>query len=134
MVEVAATDEKQEERERCMIRDQLVEVRKRKEEDDEARNLVEEMQRNLDDAQNKSYEAERKLNRILWEYIEAFDKERGRPRIIMTKLWQLMQRRETKKLNLDKDLDEILSKIKQTGWSESTRKRRFWAQDEDEEQ
>ena len=134
MVEVAGTDENQEERERGMIRDQLVELRKRREEEDEARNLIEEMQRNLDDAHNKSYELEQKLNRILWEYIEVFDKERGRPRILMTKLWQLMQSRETKNLNLDRDLDEILSKIKQTGWSESTRTRRFCAQDEDEEQ
>ena len=47
MIEAAATDEKQEERERGMIRDQLVELRKRKEEEDEARNLIDEMQRNL---------------------------------------------------------------------------------------
>ena len=134
MVEVAATDEKQEERKRCRIRDKLVEFRKRTEKEDEARNLIEEMQRNLDDAQNKRYEAEQKLNGILWEHIEAFDKERGRPKIMMTKLWQLMQSRETKNLNLDKDLDEILSKIKQTGWSESARTRRFWAQAEDEDQ
>ena len=133
MVEVAATDEKQEERERCRIRDQLVDVRRRKEEEDEARSLIEEMQRNLDDAQNKSYEAEQKRNSILWEYTEAFDKERARPKITMTKLWHLMQSRETKNLNLDTDVDEILSNIKQTGWSESTRTRRFWAQDEDSE-
>ena len=82
----------------------------------------------------KSYDVEQKLNRILWEYIDAFDKERGRPRLIMTKLWQMMHSRETNNLNLDKDLDEILSKIKQTGWSESGKTRRFWAQDEDEEQ
>ena len=75
MVEVAATDEKQGERERCRIRDQLVEVRKREEEEDEARCLIEEMQRKLDAAQNKSYEAEQKLYSILWEYIEAFDKD-----------------------------------------------------------
>ena len=80
------------------------------------------------------HEAEQKLYSILWKYIEAFDKERGRPKIIMTKLLQLMQSRETKNLILDTDLDEILSKILQTGWSESTRARRFWAQDEDEEQ
>ena len=52
----------------------------------------------------------------------------------MTKLWQLTQSRETKNLNLDKDFDEILSKVNQTGWSESTRTKKFWAQDEDEEQ
>ena len=47
MIEAAATDEKQEERKRGMIRDQLVELRKIKEEEDEARNLIDEMQRNL---------------------------------------------------------------------------------------
>ena len=83
MVEIAVMDEKQEERERGMIRDLLGELRKRREEEDETRNLIEHMQRNLDEAQNKSHEVERKLNRILWEYIEAFDKERGRPRLIM---------------------------------------------------
>ena len=74
------------------------------------------------------------MNCILWEYSEVFDKERGRPRITMTKLWQMMQCRETKNLNLDKDFDETLSKIKRTVWSESTRTQKFWAQDEDEEQ
>ena len=78
--------------------------------------------------------AEQKLNSILWDCIEAFDKERGRLKSLMTKLWQLMQSRDTKNLNLEKDLDEIMSKIKQTGWSEAARTRRFWAQDEDEEQ
>ena len=92
------------------------------------------MQRNLDDAKKKSYEVEQKLNRILWEYIEAFDKERGRPRLILTKLWQIAQSRETKNLNLDKDFDEILSNIKQTCWSESTRTKSFWTQDEEEEE
>ena len=104
-----------------MIRDLLVKLRKRRDEEDEARNLIKEMQRNLDDAQNKSYEVERKLNLILWEYIEAFDKERGRPRPTMTKLWQLMQSRDTKNLNVDKDHDEILSKIKRTGWGRKTK-------------
>ena len=31
----------------------------------------------------------------------------------MTELWQMMQSRDTKNLNLDKDLDEILYRIKQ---------------------
>ena len=126
--------EKQEERERGMIRDLLGELRKRGEEEDEARNLIEEMQRNLDEAQHQSFEVERMLDRVHWEYIEAFDKERGRPQLIMTKLWQMMQSRDTKNLNLNKDLDEILSKIKQSGWNESTRTSRFWTQDEDEDQ
>ena len=51
------------------------------------------MQHNLEEAQHKSYEVERKLDRILWEYIEAFDKEWGRPQLIMTKLWQMMSHR-----------------------------------------
>ena len=52
MVVVAVMDETQEERERGMIG--LVELRKRREEVDEARNLIEEMQRNLDDARIKA--------------------------------------------------------------------------------
>ena len=49
MVEIADTDENHE-RERGMIRDLLVELPKRREEKDEARYLIEEMQRNLDEA------------------------------------------------------------------------------------
>ena len=44
------------------------------------------MQRNLDEAQNKSYEVERKLDRGLWEYIEPFDNAQGRPQLVTTKL------------------------------------------------
>ena len=112
----------------------LGQLQKRREEEDEARGLIEEMQRNLDEAQHDSFEVERKLDCVLWEYIEAFDKERGRPQLILTKLWQMMQSRDTKNVNLDKDLDEILSKIKQTGWNDSTRTRRFRTQDDDEDQ
>ena len=90
------------------------------------------MRRNFDEAQNRSYEVERELDQVLWEHIEAFDKEQGRPQLITTKLWQMMQSKDTKDLNLDEDRDEILSKIKQTGWTGSTRTKRFWTQDTDD--
>ena len=92
------------------------------------------MQRNLDDAQTWSHEAERKLDRVLGEYIESFEKEIGRPQLIMNKMWQMMQSRDTKNLNLDKDFEEIVSKVNQIGWDESTRTKGFWRQDEDEDQ
>ena len=98
-----------------MIRDLLGEHRKRREEEDEARNLIEEMQRNVDEAQNESNEFEQNPNRILWEHIKAFDKERERSRLMMTKnSGKMIQSRETKILSLEKDLGEILGKIKQT--------------------
>ena len=50
----------------------LVELRKRRDEEDEARNLIEEMQRNLDEAQNKSCDVEQKLNCILWGIHRCF--------------------------------------------------------------
>ena len=81
-----------------MIRDLLEQLQKRREEEDEARGLTEEVQRNLDEAQNRSYEVERKVDRVLWEYTEASDKEMVRPQLIMTKLWQMMQSRDTKKM------------------------------------
>ena len=46
MVEAAAIDERQEQKERSMIRDLLEQLQKRREEEDEARVLTEEMQRN----------------------------------------------------------------------------------------
>ena len=66
--------------------------------------------------------------------VDTFDKDRGRPKTIMTKLWQLMQSRDTNNLNLDKDLEVILSKMKQMGGSEEVKTRRRWAQDEGEDQ
>ena len=69
---------------RGRLRDWLVEFRTRKDDEDEARCLIEEMQRNIDTAQNKSYEAEQTLWRALWEYVETFDNERARPKTIMT--------------------------------------------------
>ena len=60
-----------------MVIDLLEELRKRREEEDEASHLIEEMQRNLDETQQKCFEVEQKLDRILLEKIEAFGKERG---------------------------------------------------------
>ena len=81
-----------------------------------------------------SYEAEQKLCSALWECVETFDKARGRPKTIVTKLEQRMQSRDTENLNLDKDPEEILFKMKQTRWCEEAKTRRFWALDEDENQ
>ena len=67
-----------------MIRDCWSSFKKTREEEDEARGLIEEMQRNFHEAQNKSYEVERKMDRVLREYIEAFDKERERPQLKRT--------------------------------------------------
>ena len=56
-----------------MICDLLEQFQKRNEEEDEVREMTEEMQRNLDETQHRSYEVERKLDRVLQEYIEACD-------------------------------------------------------------
>ena len=49
-------------------------------------------------------------------------------------MWQMMQSKDTKTLNLDKDFEEIMNKLKQAGWDESTKTKRFWTQEEDEDQ
>ena len=102
--------------------------------EDEAREVVEEMQRNLDEVQARTYETERKLDRVLGEYIDSFEKELGRPHHNMDKMWKMMQSRDTKTLNLDKDVEEITSEVKQAGWHESTKTTGFWRQYEDEDQ
>ena len=68
----------------------------------QARGLIEEMQRNLDEAQVRASETERKLGRVLREYIYSFEKEMGRPHHIMNKMWQMMQSRDTKTLTWTK--------------------------------
>ena len=131
MVEAAAIDERQETKERIVVKDLVEQLQKRREEEDEATGLMEEMQRNLDEAQRRSHEVERKLDRVLGEYIEAFEKEMRRPQLVMNKMWQRMRSRDTKNLNLDKDLEEIMSKVQQIGWNESTRTTGFCRQGED---
>ena len=44
----------------------------RKEEEDEERGLIEETQRNLDEAQSRCFEVERKLDRLLGEHTDSF--------------------------------------------------------------
>ena len=66
--------------------------------------------------------------------VKLFDKEMGRPQLILTKQWQMMQRRDTKNSNLDKDFEEIVSEVNQIGWNETTRTTGFWRQDEDADQ
>ena len=58
----------------------------------------------------------------------------GRPQLIMTKLWQMMQSPDTKNLNLDKDFDDMIGKVKQIGWNESTKTMGFWRPEEDADQ
>ena len=53
---------------------------------------------------------------------------------MMTKLWQSMQSRETKTLNLDEDLKDMLSKIRQMGGSEEEKAARLWKQLEGDDQ
>ena len=111
MVEQAVIDERQEHKERSMLKDLPRQLQKRREEEDEARELFEEMQRNLDEAQARSYETERKLDRVLGDYVDFSEKEMGRPHHTMNKR-QMMPSRNTKTLNLDKDFEDIKSKVK----------------------
>ena len=58
MVECAATDEKKEEKDRDKLGDRLEAFLKRKEEEDEATCLMEEMRKNVEAAQHKSFDLE----------------------------------------------------------------------------
>ena len=52
----------------------------------------------------------------------------------MTKLWHIMENRDRKNLNVDKDVDDIIGKMKQIGWNETTRFTGFSRQEEDADQ
>ena len=134
MVQQADIDERQEHKERSMLKDLLQQLQKEREEQEEARGLIEEMQRSLHEAQARASETEPKLGRVLGKYIYSFEKEMERPHYIMDKMWQMMQSKDTETSNLDKHFEEIINKVQQARWNESTKTKRFWTQEEDQEQ
>ena len=71
MVELAAIDERQEDKERSMLKDVLKQLREEREEEHEARALNEEMQQNWEEARARASETERKLCRVLEDYIHS---------------------------------------------------------------
>ena len=42
---------------------------------------------------------------------------------MMTKLWQSMQSGDTKNMNLDKEIEDVLSTVRKMAWSEEERER-----------
>ena len=46
----------------------------------------------------------------------------------------MMQNKDTKTLNLDKDFEERMNKAKQAGWNESSKTKRIWIEEDDEDQ
>ena len=88
---------------------------------------MEEMRKNVEAAQHKSFEAEQALCSAR-EYVDSYDKDQGRARTLITKCWQSMQSRDTKNLNLDKNLEDVQSTARKVGWSEDEKAARLWKQ------
>ena len=61
------------------------------------------------------------------------NKELGRPHYMMDKMWQMMQSNDTQTLNLEKDFEKILIEAQQKGWNGSTKTKRFWAEEEEDD-
>ena len=89
---------------------------------------MEEMRKNVEAAEHQSFEAEQSLCNALREYVDCFDKDRGRARTLMTKCWQSIQCLDTKNLNIDKDLEDIQSTARRAGWSEEEKAERLCKQ------
>ena len=88
----------------------------------------------MEAAQLKSYEAEQSLCDALRECVNSYDKDEGRARTLMTKCWQSMLRRDTKSLNLEKDLEDIQSTARRVGRFEEEQTAKLWKQLEGDEQ
>ena len=131
MVELAAIDERHEDKERNIIKKPLKQRRKDEEEAEEARTLLNDMQQNVDEADAKVTQTTCRLYREINEYMHSWDQELGRPHHIMDKMWQMMQSNDTKTMNLDKDFEEMVNKAKRTGWNGLTQTTRFWAEEEE---
>ena len=134
MLEKAATDEKSEERDRDKLGDTLEAFLKRKEEEDEATGLMKEMTKNVVAAQRTCFEAKQSLCNALREYVEGYDRDQGRARTPMTQCWQSIQSRDTKNMNLEKDLEDMHCTAKRVGWCEEEKTTKLWKQIEGDEQ
>ena len=117
MVELAAIDERQEDKERSMLKYVLKQLREEREEETHAR----------------ASETERKLCRVLGDYIHSWEQELERPRYVMDKMWQNVPSNDAKTMNLDKDIEEILNMAKQTGWNGSTKTTRVRTEKEEDD-
>ena len=134
MLEKAATNEKREGRDRDKLGDWLEAFLNKKEEEDEATGLMEEMRKNVVAAQQKNFEAEQSLCNALREYVDNFGRDQDQVRTRMTKCWQSVQSRGTNNMNLEKDVEDTHSTARRVGGNEEDKTRRLWAQDEGDEQ
>ena len=125
MVELAAIDEKSENK-RNIIKKTLKQIRKEEEEADEACTLLDDMQQNTDDADEKITVTRSRLYRGINEYMHSWEQELGRRHHVTDKMWQMMQNSDTKTMNLDKDFNEMANRTKPKGWKGSSKKTRFW--------
>ena len=101
----------------------MKQLREERDEENEARALLEEMQRNLDEAHARPCETERRLYQELEEYMYSWEREVGGPNNLSAKIWQMMQSNSTKSLNLESLL----------GWNDPTISTKVWAEKEDDE-
>ena len=121
MSEGMADDVKIEDSDKGRLRKALKQHRKDRDEENAARELLEEMQQNVDDAHARSSESERRLCQELEEFMYSWDREVGTPYNLSAKIWQMMRSNNTKSDNLESDFPEILERTQQLGWNETAK-------------
>ena len=131
LAEMAANDEKEEDEERHNINKLFRKLRKDRKE--EARALLEEMQKHLEKAQARASATEQKIVGRYDEYMRTWTEDRGRPHFIMDMIWQMLQSIDTTSLNLTKDFEELWDMAQETGWLGPAKPRKLWTEEEDEE-
>ena len=62
---------------------------------------------------------EEKVFSRLDDYMRIWTEDVGRPRFVMDRIWQMLQRSDTKSLKITKYLEELLDKARQTGFAGS---------------
>ena len=128
-----AEDAKVDDGARSRLRRALKQLRKDREEERAARELLEGMQQHVDEAQERACESERSLCRELAEYMYSWERENGIPHDFCTKNWQMMQSNNTKSDKLESDFTEILERMHQLVWKETAKTIRVWAEKEEDE-
>ena len=101
---------------------------KEENEENDARALLEEMQKNVDEAHAKASETKQRLYRELEDFMYTWDRGSGRTPNISGKSWQMLQSNDTKSENL-----EYLEKTHLREWNETRKAIRIWAEKGDDD-
>ena len=126
MADELVSGEKLDEQTRAIMKKGLKHIRRVRDEEKAAKELLEEVQ-------ERRLQMEDEIWQELDNYIFSWEPGKRRSGSLTAKIWQLALSSNTKAENLEHDFNEIDVKIRELGWGDGKRVTRSWVEKEEEE-